>query len=255
MSAHKLPKEMLEADFLIVDPGASGTFAFTKGLAICPVVTVAAEGRTVPSPQNEGQKVLIVLDTDGGDCTVTITDGQGISSQVLNDAGDWLILQAFPVGGALKWFKTNENGVSGANYTADTLTVGSVIVSPYKIVTLSLPLNGDCVDQTLFIADRAYQVTRVDYVHATAGNDGSAVNVQVTKDTGTDAPGGGTNLLTNNTNAGFNCKATANTVQNGTLTVTTASLQMATGDRLAVDFAGTPTTLAGAHFTIELKAI
>lgn len=124
-----------------------------------------------------------------------------------------------------------------------------------KVVAVSLPLNGDAVDQAVFIADRAYVVERIDYVHATAGTDGSAVNVQVKKCTGTQAPDAGTNLLTNNTNAGFNCKATINTVQNGTLTATAATKTLAAGNRLSLDFAGTTTALAGVTVTILLRPV
>jgi hypothetical protein len=109
------------------------------------------------------------------------------------------------------------------------------------------------VDGAFFVAPRACVVTAVQWVHAVAGTDGSAVNVQLVKDTGTNAPGAGTDLLTNNTNAGFNCKGTANTVQNGTLTATAASLKLAAGDRLSVDYAGTLTTLAGVVMTVELE--
>lgn len=61
--------------------------------------------------------------------------------------------------------------------------------------------------------------------------------------------------LTNNANAGFDLKGTANTVQTGTLTATTADLQLATGDRLSLDFAGTLTDLAGLLVTVSLKRI
>jgi len=138
---------------------------------------------------------------------------------------------------------------------ADELTVGGVKVDPELVVPVRCLLNADCIDQAFFIADRAYQVTRIDEIHATAGTDGSAVNLQVTKDTGTDAPGAGTDLLTNNTNAGFDLKGTANTVQNGALTGTTATLQLAAGNRLSLDFAGTVTSLAGLVVTVVLKPI
>ena len=116
-------------------------------------------------------------------------------------------------------------------------------------------LNTACVDQAFFVANFPCQVTGITYVHATAGTNGSAVNVQLVKDTGTDAPGAGTDLLTNNTNAGFDCKGTANTVQTGALTATSASLQLAVGDRLSLDFAGTVTTLAGISLTVSLRRI
>lgn len=122
-------------------------------------------------------------------------------------------------------------------------------------VKANLPLNGDNVDQCIFQAPFACQVVGVQEIHAVAGTDGSAVNLQLTKDTGTNAPGGGTDLLTNNSNAGFDMKGTANTIQNGTLTGTVANLQLAVGNRLSLDFAGTITTLAGTQVTVYLRRI
>lgn len=260
MSAHSLPREMLIAAWQVTDPKSGGTFDLSnKGRAWCAITTLAAEGRTVPAPEKVGQMVHLYLDTDGGDCTLTITSGHGITSIVLDDAGDYVTLQAITVGGALKWQAAGNSGVASGlptvNFAADALTIGGIIVDPDKTIVVNLPLNSQCIDQAFFTADRAYRVTRIDYVHATAGNDAGSVNVQVTKDTGTDAPGAGTDLLTNNTNAGFNCKATANTVQNGTLTGTAASLALAAGNRLSLDFAGTVTTLAGVQVTVTLVAI
>jgi hypothetical protein len=113
------------------------------------------------------------------------------------------------------------------------------------------------VDQVIFICPvgQSYQVVAVDEVHATAGSDASAVSLQVTKDTGTNAPGAGTDLLTNNTNVGFDMKGTANTVQNGTLTATTASLVFVAGDRLSDRLRGHLTALAGVNVTIPLKRL
>lgn len=116
-------------------------------------------------------------------------------------------------------------------------------------VSHQMLLNADCVDQALWVCNRPAQLVAVREVHATAGNDASAVNMQITKDTGTNAPGAGTDLLTNNTNAGFDMKGTANTVQAGTLHATVSNLQFAVGNRMSADFAGTVTTLAGVIVT------
>lgn len=126
-------------------------------------------------------------------------------------------------------------------------------VPRYITATYNMLANGSLADAAFFIADRAYTVVAISEVHSVAGNDAGAVNLQVTKDTSTNAPGAGTDLLTNNSNAGFDMKGTANTVQNGTLTATAASLKLAAGDRLAVDFAGTLTTLAGVVVTVYLE--
>lgn len=131
----------------------------------------------------------------------------------------------------------------------------------YPIQHLTVRFNGGAptslVDQVLFICPvgQSYQVTSADEVHSTAGSDASAVSLQLTKDTGTQAPGAGVDLLTNNTNVGFNMKGTANTVQNGTLTATTADLVFVAGDRLSLDFAGTLTALAGVNVTVNFKRL
>lgn len=142
-------------------------------------------------------------------------------------------------------------GATGAISTADGLTVNGKIV-PTQF-TVQFRQASSPADECFFIAARACKVVRIDEVHATAGNDASAVNLQITKDTGTNAPGAGTDLLTNNTNAGFNMKGTANTVQNGTLVASAASLTLAAGDRLSADYAGTLTSLAGVVVTVTLE--
>jgi hypothetical protein len=119
------------------------------------------------------------------------------------------------------------------------------------IAVYSMNANGDLVaaGPNFHIANRPMRVSAISYSHSTAGTDGSAVNLQVEKCTGTTAAGSGTNLLTNNSNAGFNCKGTINTVQAGTLAAA-ASLRMAATDRLAIDTAGTLTALAGVVVTV-----
>lgn len=122
-------------------------------------------------------------------------------------------------------------------------------------ISVQCPINSLCVDQAFFVADGSYLVTGVSCIHSTAGSDASAVNLQITKDTSTNAPGAGTDLLTDNSNAGFNCKATANTVQTGTLVSSEATRTLAAGDRLSLDFAGTVTALAGVVVTVSLRRV
>jgi len=139
---------------------------------------------------------------------------------------------------------------------ADGVTINGVIAPQaleisFHSQTASSP--ADHVDRTFFIANQAYQVTAIRFVHATAN--GATLYAQVTKDTSTEAPGAGVDLLTNNSNSGFDCNATANTVQTGTLTATTANLQLAAGDRLSVDFSTSATSLVGVTITVTLKRI
>lgn len=103
-------------------------------------------------------------------------------------------------------------------------------------------------DSVIFTAPYDCTLQSVSEVHAVLGTDAGAVNVQVTHDTGTQAPGAGADLLSNNSNAGFNLKAAINTVQNGAFK-SGASRKFVKGDRLAVDFAGVQTAVAGMVIT------
>lgn len=106
-------------------------------------------------------------------------------------------------------------------------------------------------DQTFFVFNRPYAINSIQYAHAVAETTDTSANVQVTHDTGTNAPGAGTNLLTNNTNNGFDCNAAANTVQVGTFTAVTP----VEGARLAVDFRDASyTELAGTCVTVTMAA-
>ncbi len=144
---------------------------------------------------------------------------------------------------------------TGVITDADGLTVGGVIVPQHIEVTAHVGAAALMVDQTFFVATRAYTVVAISFVHAVAETTAANLRVQVTKDTSTNAPGAGTDLLTNNTNAGFDGKATANTVQAGTLTGTGASLALAAGDRLSLDFEAGATELVGVTVTVTLKRV
>lgn len=117
-------------------------------------------------------------------------------------------------------------------------------------VTYTTGTTAAATDFAFFVATRPMQVLAISQVHGVAA--GNTSTLQVTKDTGTDAPGAGSDLLTS---TGFNLNATANTVQTGTLTSTAADLLLAAGDRLSVDFANTIQSTAGVVVTVELRPL
>jgi hypothetical protein len=121
------------------------------------------------------------------------------------------------------------------------------------VVGANIPSTTDVVDQTIFIADRPYEVLAMSEVHSTAGTDGSAVTAAVMKCTGTQAAASGT--LLQGAGTSFNLKGTANTVQNSTLSATASTLKLATGDRIAVDITGVTTALVGAYVQVVLRPI
>ena len=101
------------------------------------------------------------------------------------------------------------------------------------------------VDSTIFVANRAMNVARIDYTHGSASS--GACNLQVTIDTPGTAPGGGTDLLTNNGGAGFDCQGTANVPQVGVLGTST---RMNPGDRISIDYSAATTGLTNVAITV-----
>jgi len=101
-----------------------------------------------------------------------------------------------------------------------------------------------------FYADAPLSVLSITEFHTTAGSSGSAVTLNVERLTGTQAPGAGSNLLT----TAFNLRATANTIQTGTL-INTSQKQLQKGDRLALVLSGTPTAVANVLVTVTLNTI
>ena len=121
---------------------------------------------------------------------------------------------------------------------------------------ISLPLGTPASEVICnVLTNEKWELVDAIYSHSTKGTDAGAVNLQIEKLTGTQAPGAGTALLTNNTNAGFDCKGANNTPQTAALTTTKADLQFTCGDRIGVVVSGTTTALAGACLTLFLKPI
>lgn len=123
-------------------------------------------------------------------------------------------------------------------------------VEKRKEVTFTLSKNANQgVDQNFFIADRRYEIVAASEVHSVAA--GGASKLQLTRDTLTDAPGAGTDLLSNNTNAGFDLNGTAETPTIATWVDTRFNFLMA-GDKMSVDFANAAQSSAGVTVTVSL---
>lgn len=120
------------------------------------------------------------------------------------------------------------------NKMVDAINGGEICETFYTGVALAAN-----TDQAFFIAARAMRVISISEVHAVAA--GGASTLQVTKDTGTTAPGAGTALLS----TAFNLNATANTVQTGALVTTAGVINLAAGNRLAVKYANGVQSTAG----------
>lgn len=99
-----------------------------------------------------------------------------------------------------------------------------------------------------FVSERQYNVLAVAEVHGTAGTDASAVTLQIERLQGTEAPDSGDALLS----TALSLKATANTVQYGTL-VNTGVTALQRGDRLSLKDSGSLTDVANLCVTVYIQ--
>lgn len=131
-------------------------------------------------------------------------------------------------------------------FTGTLTALAGVVVSVYSYAgfkegTAQYVMNASPANAGFFLANRDALITGVKMIWSTAGTDAGAVTIDVTHETGTTAPAGGTSILT----AAQSAKTAANTVASPALTGTASALSMAAGDRLSVKFTGTLTALAG----------
>ena len=71
-SAHNVLAKLQEAQFVLPDPGDAGAIKVPFNFAMVPIVTAAAETRTLVIPAKEMQFLALSMVTDGGDCVVTV---------------------------------------------------------------------------------------------------------------------------------------------------------------------------------------
>jgi len=120
MSAHRTLNDLSRAfDSIgpgqIEDPGDAKTITILQWGQICSVVTAGAETRTLAQPTKPGMECKIVLDTDGGDLTLTVTGGynqDGNTSITFDTAGDWVKFHSVKVGASYYWRVLGSEGVN-----------------------------------------------------------------------------------------------------------------------------------------------
>jgi hypothetical protein len=70
------------------------------------VTTAGAETRTLAAPGYVGQTLTLYMQTDGGDCVITVASAinqAGNNTITLNDAGDCITLRGVFTGAAMVW--------------------------------------------------------------------------------------------------------------------------------------------------------
>jgi len=147
---------------------------------------------------------------------------------------------------------TSISNLTIAAYTNET-AINKSISNLEMVVTF--PISASSVDESVFTALDEWQVTHISEAHSVAGTEAApnAANLTLVKLTGTDAPSAG--LPMHNTTIDLSATSTVNTVQSPTLSLISANLTLAYGDRIGANYAGTLTTLAGGSVTVHMKRV
>lgn len=94
-NAHRILNIIKDANHNLPDPGAGKTIVTQKDLQVCEMVSAAAEARALANPTKVGNRLTLRMKTDGGDITVTASNGfnvAGNTQAVFADVGDQLEL-------------------------------------------------------------------------------------------------------------------------------------------------------------------
>lgn len=120
MSAHRVLRDLFRAFESVgagigKDPGSAGTIAPEKWGQQFLITTAGAEARTLARPSKAGILTSIVLDTDGGDLTLTVTGGYnaaGDTSIVFGEAGDMVVFLSVKTGTTYQWTAIAQEGTN-----------------------------------------------------------------------------------------------------------------------------------------------
>lgn len=135
MSAHNVASEIYLAASETPDPGASGTIVAQKSHSICPLVSAAAETRTLARPLRTGIVLFLQHRTDGGDITLTVTGGyneNGATTMTFSDAGQMVgLISCSDASGTMYWRTIAGFPTTAALTTAlTTLTMADAAGTP-----------------------------------------------------------------------------------------------------------------------------
>lgn len=153
MSAHRVLRDLFRAFESVGpgignDPGSGGTITPSVWGQIFPIVTLTAEARTLARPDKAGILTSVVLDTDGGDLTLTVTGGYnaaGDTSITFGDAGDLVVFLSVKTGTTFQWTVIAQMGTNLNNLATQAITAAATAITvdgTVNRVTLTNAING-----------------------------------------------------------------------------------------------------------------
>ena len=120
------------------DPGDAGAIDINQS-GFVNIVTTGAETRTIAAPTFVGQRLQLNFKTDGGDCTITVTNGYDQSGNTVltfNDAGDSAVLVGIQTGSNLRWRIDSVDGPIVTAAITDPGNAGAIPVTASGYVNL-----------------------------------------------------------------------------------------------------------------------
>lgn len=132
---HRILRDLLEAfssngPGIGIDPGNAKTITPQQWGQQFLITTAGAETRTLARPDKSGIMVSIVLDTDGGDLTLTVTGGYNAAADTsitFADAGDMVIFLSVKTGTTYQWTVVSQEGTNAALFIGDTAITATAV--------------------------------------------------------------------------------------------------------------------------------
>lgn len=134
----------------------------------------------------------------------------------------------------------------------ENLKVSGDFEGEKKDVGASMSATADVVNRYFYIANESEKVEKIKEIHGTAETTSTGTFLQVERLQGTESFGNGDNLLTDNSDSGFDLKGTADTLQEGTVASSTA-VYLDEGDRLAINIDGATNEIASVMVEVEIS--
>lgn len=132
MSAHKAPYDLHSPAVHMVDPGASGTITADRNPCYVALVSATAESRTLANPTEKGVRLIVQMLTDGGDITLTVTNGYNLNGDTVitfNEATQVAIFESYNVSGTAFRWKLVWTDAAGAVRGSEVLTALSTLTA------------------------------------------------------------------------------------------------------------------------------
>jgi len=191
INSRRILNAIHDADHSLNDPGPGGLIDPFGDMQICELSTASSETRTLANPTKPGIRFTLRMKTDGGDCTVAVSNGLNVAGDtqaVFADVGDLLEMVSVSHTTGYRWeilVNTGSVALTGGTIALPTGAVGAWYADQYSANPrryIPNALSSSAVSQNLFPAPRRLFANTIYYAStaltitddAAAGPDGTS---------------------------------------------------------------------------------